>query len=78
MDNLDNRITINETTIKVKYYTTEEVKNKTSLYNRIFTSEHDLCQLTNTKNRELHVYVQNIAISKNIRPMICPLMYSAG
>lgn len=76
MDNLDNRITINENTIKVKYYTTEEVKNKTSLYNRLFTSEHDLCQLTNNKNRVLHEYAQSIAISKNIRLMICPLMYA--
>lgn len=59
----------------VRYYTTTEIKNRMTFWQKWFLSSVELCEITNTVNANLYHLVLDMSKVAHKRPTAPPLSY---
>ncbi len=69
------RVIEGEKTFIVEYFTTEEIKNKMTFWQKLFLNSFELCEITNTINMNLYYLVGEMSTITHKKPTLTPLRY---
>lgn len=75
---ISNRITVCNTDVHIEYYTPADIKETMGIFKKMFTSNFEVCEIVNQKNRDLHQQANEVAKDNNMKPLFPPNVYKAG